>query len=65
LVRERVPERPGSLRFWGGALSLHPRELGVLREGKFIAVGRKCLRVDFGPTRGGVFRIHPGHVVGR
>jgi hypothetical protein len=43
----------------------HPRELGVLREGKFTAVGRKCLRVDFGPTRGGVFRIHPGHVVGR
>lgn len=41
----------------------HPRELGVPREGKVTAVGRKYLQVDFGPTRGGVFRIHPGHVI--
>jgi hypothetical protein len=38
-------------------IAFHPREFGVIREGRITKIGRKYAHIDFGPIRGGVFRV--------
>lgn len=45
--------------------AFHPAEFGVVREGTVVGVGRVYARIDFGPMRGGTWRVVWRHVVGR
>jgi hypothetical protein len=42
--------------------AFHPKMFGVVLYGHVVTVGRKWLHIDFGPIRGGTFRVHPSHV---
>jgi hypothetical protein len=54
-------------RFEVGELvkAFHPAMFGVVLYGRVVSVGRKWLRVDFGPIRGGVWRVGPADVTER
>lgn len=43
--------------------AFHPREMGVVRDGTVVKVGRNYVHVDFGELRGGVFRVAPKYIV--
>jgi len=42
--------------------AFHPRMLGVVLYGTVVTVGRKWLTVDFGPIRGGTFKVSAADV---
>lgn len=43
--------------------AFHPREFGVVREGRIVKVGRKYVHIDFGSIRGGTFKVLPKYIV--
>ncbi len=43
--------------------AFHPAMFGVVLTGRVTKLGRKYAHVDFGPIRGGVFKVPLAHVV--
>jgi hypothetical protein len=43
--------------------AFHPAMFGVVLYGRVTKVGTKYVHVDFGPIRGGVFRMAPNGIV--
>lgn len=43
--------------------AFHPGRFGVVNEGTVVGVGRKYLRVDFGPMLGGTYKVRLADVV--
>jgi hypothetical protein len=54
----------GNWRIGQEVRAFHPAMFGVVLTGTIVRIGRKYLTVDFGPIRGGAFRIFPEDVVG-